>query len=173
LVSWEASDAKINWKNPPASQRIPGVEITFKKGDGKTQIVRYFNVNVIDDNLSKRNTNFIPYLMKIAPYATMLKSASYLMHNDYIKYTKIRSAILNSSDFIIQDDSGIPLRYLKNNEWTVSLHGVYNQPIPQFKNRTQYDLKQAYKSSTGVLPFSYGYNYSKGKSNLLTASRMK
>ena len=173
LVSWEAADAKINWQNPPASQRIPGVEITFKKGEGKIQIVRYFNLSVADDNLHRRNPNFIPYFMKIAPYATMLKSASYLMHNDDIKYTKIRAAILNSSDFIIQDDSGIPLRYLKGNEWIVSLHGVYDQPIPMFRNRTQHDLKAAYKASTGVLPFSYGYDYKEGKSNLLTASRIR
>jgi len=171
LVSWEASDAEINWRNPPASQRIPGVEITFRKGNGKTQTVRYFNVNVADDYLSKRNQNFIPYFMKNVPYATMVKSASYLMHND-VRYTKIREAILNSSDFIIQDDSGIPLRYFTGNEWAVSLHGVYDEPIQLFKNRAQPDLKEAYKSSTGVLPFSYGYGH-RYKQNLLTASRVQ
>jgi len=111
--------------------------------------------------------------MKIAPCATMLKSASYLMHNDNKRYTKIRTAILNSSDFIIQDDSGIPLRYFNKNEWTLAFHGVYAQPIKLFNNRHQPDLKQAYTASTGVLPFSYGYAYKKGKSNVLTASRIK
>ena len=172
LVPWEDSDAKTHWRNPPASQRIPGIEITFKKGDGKTQTVRYFNVNVEDNNLSKRCQNFIPYFMKIAPYATMLKSASYLLHNDDRKFTKIRETILNSSDFIIQDDSGIPLRYFTNKEWAVSLHGVYNKPIKQFKNKVQPDLQKAFKSSTGVLPFSYGYGYPY-KQNLLTASRIQ
>jgi len=173
LVPWEASDAAINWKEPPASQRIPGIEISFKNGDGKTQIVRYFNVNVLDENLNKLQ-NFIPYLTKHTSYATILKSASYLMHNDYTKFTKIRSAILDSSDFIIQDDSGIPLRYFKNNEWTVALHGSYNKPIDLFENKIQYDLKIAYyKSSTGTLPFSYGYAHKKGESNLLTAKKIK
>jgi len=173
LVAWEAADARINWQNPPASQRIPGVEISFRKGNGKTQIVRYFNLNVIDDNLSRRNPNFIPYYVKSAPHATMLKSASYLMHNDDIKFTRIRAAILNSSDFIVQDDSGIPLRYFKSNEWNVALHGVYTKPIALFSNRAQPDLREAYKASTGVLPFSYGYDYRKDESNLLTAEKIK
>ena len=172
LVPWEASDAKINWKNPPASQRIPGIEVRFKKGDGKTQVVRYFNLNVVDENL-KKLPNFIQYLTNNMPYATMLKSASYLMHNDYIKFTKIRAAILDSSDFIIQDDSGIPIKYFKNSEWNVAMHGVYNKPISLFSNRYQIDLKEAYKSSTGVLPFSYGYYYKKDASNLLTAKKIK
>ena len=172
LVAWEDSDAKIHWRNPPTSQRIPGIEITFKKGDGKTQTVRYFNINVEDNNLNKRCQNFVPYIMKAAPYATMLKSASYLLHNADRKYTKIRETILNSSDFIIQDDSGIPLRYFTNKEWAVSLHGVYNKPIKQFKNKVQPDLQKAFKATTGVLPFSYGYGYPY-KQNLLTASRIQ
>jgi hypothetical protein len=170
LVPWEDSDAKINWGNPPASQRIPGVEITFKKGTGKTQVVRYFNVNVIDENLKNRNQNFIPYIEKNKSYATMIKSASYLMHNN-IKYNKIRSTILDYSCFIIQDDSGIPLKYFKNNEWNVSLHGVYDKPISKFSYRMQIDLKEAYKKSTGILAFHYGYGHGK-KSNLLTAKKL-
>jgi hypothetical protein len=172
LVSWETSDAKINWQNPPASQRIPGIEVSFKKGNGKTQVVRYFNLNVIDENL-KKLPNFIQYITKNASYATMLKSASYLMHNDNMKFTKIRAAILDSSDFIIQDDSGIPIRYFKNNKWAVSLHGVYNKPISLFANKYQLDLKEAYKLSTGILPFSYGYDYKKNESNLLAAKKIK
>ena len=172
LVPWEASDAKINWRNPPVSQRIPGIEVSFNKGEGKTQVVRYFNLNVIDENL-KKLPNFIPYITKNTSYATILKSASYLMHNDNIKFTKIREAIIDSSDFIIQDDSGIPIKYFKRNEWIVDLHGVYTMPIPLFSNKYQRDLKEAYKSSTGIVPFSYGYNYKIGESNLLTAKKIK
>jgi hypothetical protein len=170
LVGWEHSDAAIDWKKPPASQRIPGIEITFMKETGKTQVVRYFNINVSDDNLKTRNTNFIPYIEKTINYATMLKSASYLLHYD--NYTKIRSTIIKNSNFIVQDDSGIPLRYLNNNEWNISTHGVYNQPISLFSNRKQSNLKQAFNDSTGVLPFSYGYNYKPGESNLLIARKI-
>jgi hypothetical protein len=172
LVDGTKSDLKINWENPPASKRIPGVEITFRKGNGKKQTIRYFNLNVIDYALKTQSPNFLPYIQKNAPYSTFLKSASYLMHNDDIKFTKIRAAILKSSNSIVQDDSGVPLRYFPAKKWNVAFHGIYEQPIALFKHRYQSDLRAAMKKNTsGVLPFSYGYNYQKGKSNLMIITR--
>ncbi len=172
LVDGIDSDLKIRWENPPTSKRIPGVEITFRKNGGKLQKVRYFMLNVIDAALDKHSPHFIPYLKKDAPYMTFIKSASYLMHNDKIKFTKIRAAVLDISGFIVQDDSGVPLRYLPESSWNVKAHGVYDTPIPLFANRKQNDLLKKMKdSSTGVLPFSYGYDYKAGKSNLLTAEK--
>jgi len=172
LVQGRASDHKIKWEHPPASRRIPGIEVTFKKGNGRLQKVRYFMLNVIDYAVTKHSPQFLPYIKAGGPYTTFLKSASYLMHNDKIKFTKVRAAVLSSSSFIVQDDSGVPLRYLPSSRWTVSFHGVYDRPIPLFGHRTQKDLKLAMKKkSTGVLPFSYGYDYRKGESNLITARK--
>lgn len=171
LVASEKSDEKIDWTKPPKS-RVPGVEISFRKGNSKTQTVRYFMLNVIDQALADSSPNFIPYIAKNEPYSTFLKSASYLMHNDKVKFTKIRAAILQASSSIVQDDSGIPLRYFKENEWDISFHGVYDKPIPLFANRAQPDLKKlASEKSTGILPFSYGYDYKKDQSNLLVAEK--
>ena len=171
LVPADKSDEKIDWTKPPKS-RVPGVEISFKKGNGKTQIVRYFMLNVIDQALTESSPNFIPYLAKNGPYSTFIKSATYLMHNDKIKFTQIRTAILATSTSIVQDDSGVPLRYFNTNEWNVSFHGVYDKPIPLFANRMQPDLfKLAKEKSSGVLPFSYGYDHQKDKSNLLVAEK--
>jgi len=158
------------WENQPKN-RVPGVEIAFKGNSGKIQKIRYYMLNVIDNALTVSSPNFIPYLLKEGRYTTVIKSASYLMHNDTIKFTKIRKAILDSSDYIIQDDSGIPLRYFQKG-WSMKFHGFYDRPIPLFSNRTQNDLKEAMKKhSTGILPFSYGYDYKKGESNLMTAER--
>lgn len=172
LVPGIKSDHRIRWQSPPASRRIPGIEISFRKGSGKVQKVRYFMLNVIDYALKKHSPHFLPYIKKNGPYATFIKSASYLMHNDKIKFTKIRAAVLSSSRYIVQDDSGIPLRYLPSSRWNVKFHGVYDRPIPLFKNRAQKDLRRAMKKkSTGILPFSYGYDYRKNESNLITAER--
>jgi len=172
LVAGEKSDVKITWQNPPASKRIPGVEISFRKGNGPVQVIRYFMLNVIDYSLEKNSPNFIPYIDKGAPYMTFIKSASYLMHNDDIKFTKIRAMVIADSSFIAQDDSGVPLRYLPASKWDLGFHGVYDKPIALFANRGQKDLKEAFaKQSTGVLPFSYGYNAGKGQSNLMTARK--
>jgi len=130
-------------------------------------------LNVINYALKKHSPNFLPYLKKEGRYTTVIKSASYLMHNAMIKFTKIRKSVIENSDYIVQDDSGVPIRYLSNN-WQLQFHGYYDQPIPLFKHRTQKDLQMAMKkNSTGILPFSYGYDYGKGQSNLITAKRLK
>ncbi|MBN1497982.1 MAG: hypothetical protein JXA07_14510 [Spirochaetes bacterium] len=173
VVPGMPSDDRIDWQNPPKS-RIPGVEISFRKSRGKKQTVRYYMLNVIDNALNTYSPNFIPYIKKEGPYAVVIKSASYLMHNDKIKFTKIRSAILASARYLVQDDSGIPLRYFKPGEWKLAFHGYYNGPIGLFANRMQNDLKKEMdEKSTGKLPFSYGYVYQEGKSNLMTAERVK
>lgn len=167
------SDDRIDWQNPPKS-RVPGVEIAFRKANGKKQTVRYYMLNVIDNALTASSPNFVPYIKKNGPYAVILKSASYLMHNDEIKFTKIRTAILDSIKYLVQDDSGIPLRYFKPGEWKLAFHGYYNGPIGLFANRMQNDLKREMdKKSTGRLPFSYGYVYKQGQSNLMTAEKIK
>lgn len=173
LVEGIKSDSRIRWQSPPKSRRIPGIEISFKKGNSPVKKLRFFMLNVIDSALTKFSPNFIPYIKNAGPCTTVIKSASYLMHNDKIKFTKIRAAILAVSRYIIQDDSGIPLRYLTPNRWKVKFHGTYSIPIPMFRKRLQKDLKKAMKEySTGILPFSYGYNYKSGESNLMTIERI-
>ncbi len=174
LTAGIESDKGIRWQSPPKSGRIPGIEIQFRKGNGRVMKIRFFMLNVIDNALTKFSPNFIPYIKSAGPYTTVIKSASYLMHNDKIKFTKIRAALLAVSRYIVQDDSGVPLRYLTPGTWNVKFHGYYNSPIPMFKNRLQKDLKKAMKEhSTGILPFSYGYNYKPGESNLMTVERIK
>ncbi|MBN2080204.1 MAG: hypothetical protein JW838_14640 [Spirochaetes bacterium] len=173
VVDGIPADDRINWQNPPKS-RIPGVEILFRKGSGKVQIVRYYMLNVIDYALTNFSPNFIPYLKKEGPYAVIIKSASYLMHNDQIKFTQIRAALLATMNYLVQDDSGIPLRYFNQEKWRLTFHGYYDRPIGLFANRSQPDLKKAMnEKSTGKLPFSYGYDYKLGQSNLMTAERIK
>lgn len=166
-VPWEAGDDLIDWDKPPVSGRIPGVEIDFSK-DGKTRTLRFFMLNVIDYALKTWSPHFLKYLEAGKPYCTFIKSASYLMHNDKNKFTLIRKAVLNCSSVIVQDDSGIPLRYISGSIWNNSFHGVYDRPIRLFRNRMQKDLKLAFKKkSTGKLPFSYGYDHKEGRSNLI------
>lgn len=168
------SDNSIAWENPPKSQRVPGIEIVFKKNGGLPRKVKYFMVNILDSSLAFNAPKFLPYLTSQGPFSTIIKSASYLMHNDKAKFTKIRSAILESSDLIVQDDSGIPLRYFPSSHWKVQLHGYYDRPIDLFSNSLQKDLREAMKKySTGVLPFSYGYHFKEGESNLLSAEKLK
>jgi len=158
--------------------RIPGVEITFRRRGGKEQTIRYFMVNVADASLAKSAPDFIPYLESQRRFATMIKSASYLMHKEGVRepahFEKIRSLILSRSDFVVQDDSGVPLRLFARDTWKLQFHGRYEAPTQEFAKHLQKDLKvEMQRNSTGKLPFSYGYAYRQGESNLMTAERAR
>ena len=157
-------------------KEVPGVEITFKRNGGKEQTLRYFMVNVADAYLAK--SSFLPYLKSQGRFVTMIKSASYLMHKEAIQdpahFTQIRALILAQSDFVVQDDSGVPLRLFARDTWKLRFHGKYDAPTPEFGKYLQRDLKiETQRNSTGKLPFSYGYAYKQGESNLMTAERVQ
>ncbi len=156
--------------------RVPGVEISFRRTGGKAQTVRYFMVNVADALLAKSSPDFLPYLKGQGRLVTMIKSASYLMHKEGIEeaahFEKIRSLIVAQSDFLVQDDSGVPLRLFARDTWKLRFHGKYEAPTPEFGKYLQKDLKiEMQRNSTGRLPFSYGYAYKQGESNLVTVER--
>ncbi len=82
--------------------------------------------------------------------------------------------ILARSDFVVQDDSGVPLRLFARDAWKLRFHGVYQAPTTEFGKFLQKDLKvEMQRNSTGKLPFSYGYAFKQGESNLMTAERSK
>ncbi len=172
---WIADDGTLTDSAPlkKGGKAIAGAEVLFRKNaSSPLKRVRYFQLNVIDNSL-KTYTNFIPYLETYGRYTTILKSASYLMHNED-KFTKIRALVLDHSDYLLQDDSGAALRYFPANTWKLSFHGTYSRPVPLFAHRYQSDLNEMIKKhSTGPLPFSYGYNFKENESNLMFAERIK
>ncbi len=160
-----------------AKKSIPGVEIIFEKINPDTlhpaaqQALYYFSANLHDASLRK-NMAFHEFIAREkALFATYLKSASYLMYKNY--FSEIRTLILGHSNFIVQDDSGIPFRFFKPEEWDVSLYGQYKAPISLFANWYQDDLKAAYADTGKIKPltFGIGYNWQSGQSSLLVAKK--
>lgn len=172
---WITGESELTDTAPAArgGKNISGAEILFRKDQSSPlKRVRYFQLNVIDNSL-KTYTNFIPYLETYGRYTTIIKSASYLMHNTD-KFTKIRALVLDHSDYLLQDDSGAALRYFPTDTWKLSFHGTYSRPVPLFAHRYQADLNDMIKKhSTGPLPFSYGYNFKENESNLMFAERIR
>jgi len=79
------------------------------------------------------------------------------MHND--TFSDIRSFILNTSDAIVQDDSGIPWSYISRLSWDFTLYGDYHSPIREYADYEQDDLKEAYqKADSRILNFRIGFN---------------
>jgi len=134
-----------------------GAEIVYvDEGDTVLRRICYFSANVADGAL-KMNPNCAKFFENIENnVVTMIKSASYLMHNTY--FSIVRNAVLNKSKAFFQDDSGIAFRYIDGSRWNVRLYGVYNGPIPMFKNRFEEDLQEAYKNGKAKpINFQYGY----------------
>lgn len=143
-----------------------GVEIDFVNSDSVLKKVYYFSVNLDNEHLNK-NQNFTTFINQQNDVVTYIKSASYLMHASY--FSAIRDLILSKSNYVLEDDSGIPYRYFKTEEWTPTFYGKYSGAISLFPNKFQKDLDSCYKNSTAVKPldFGIGYKYKVGESNLL------
>lgn len=97
------------------------------------------------------------------------------MHKDY--FSRIRRIILQNSLAVIQDDSGIPVRFFPDSLWSRQLYGSYDAPIKLFANWFQKDLKVLYDSTDRALvkplSFGIGYDYKNNGSNLMFFSKKK
>jgi hypothetical protein len=147
-----------------------GLVIEFQKENRAPQRLYYFSLNLHDRHLSS-NQPFLEFAARLPQPATMLKSTSYLLHDK--GFSKIREVILDRSAVIVQDDSGVPYRYLTPERWNVQLYGDYSLPFRPFQFRVQSDLRAAYQQKAAIraLGFPIGYGAGRIPSNLLVARR--
>ena len=157
----ESTTAEL--RTPPAG-RVPGLRVTFSKpGEKRLRTLHYFKADLSDNGLTAA-PQALKWLENTAPKATYLKSASYLMHA--AQFSKIREFILEKTDLIVQDDSGIPLRHFSPDHWERAFFGTYDGPIQLFGNRMQKDLLEAYGASAKPLGFGIGYDHQEKASNI-------
>lgn len=154
-----------------------------RKGEEKVRTLTYFPVNLMNTTFWSRvglvekglevRTDLVNYIKGLNINATYLKSASYLMHRS--SFSMIRDLILNESDFILQDDSGIPVKHFDKGKWDLTFYGTYTRPIHLFSDQHQEDLKEIYEDKENntikELPFGIGYQYHKGTSNIMLAKK--
>lgn len=148
--------------------------------DNEVKYVYYFSMNLMNDNYSsnkglKDHPEIGLMINRYNIKTTYLKAASYLLHMS--GFTYLKSLILNSSNQIVQDDSGIPIKHLINNKiWNTSFYGYYTKPISLFNVRYQQDLYDCYHNPSlpvGELPFGIGYKSKTGTSNMSISIRNK
>ncbi len=148
-----------------------GVEITFTDINKQPKTLYYFSLNAADGGL-KSNKGFVTYLKNMGPINTYLKGASYLMHKNY--FSIIRNTILNQSQHVIQDDSGIAFHYFteSSSKWNYTFYGQYLKPISLFSAFYQADLDSLYKKQgSKPIGFGIGYNFKDKNSNFMIASK--
>jgi hypothetical protein len=150
---------------------IPGVRIVFASpGSTENQTLYYFQFNLNNDSLD-RNQAFVSFLKGFGPMTSFTKAASYLMYKPY--FSAVRQFILDQSLYVLQGDSGIPLKYFDPAGWNLRFYGTYAGPIALFSNCYQADMATKYRKSQDIqpLPFGIGYRHRARTSNLMFASK--
>jgi len=132
--------------------------------DGIISTVVYFSQDLSNAPFEKNKALGALLARNLPNCYTIIKSASYLMHN--YGFSAIRNMILQYSDAVLQDDSGVLFKLFDPKVWTLNLHGVYNGPTKQFGEYFEPALCQAFQGGGKPLSFRYGYELS---SNLLWA----
>lgn len=150
---------------------VPGVRITFTRAAHAPQTLYYFSTDLSDSAVAK--TGFLKWMRSLGSVRSFAKAASYLMHGE--NFTKVRKLLLDRSSLLVQDDSGIPVRFLEPAQWSVNLYGRYLGPIQLFlkDHAAQPQLKEMYEKNPSVpLPFSFGYRWHPSESTFIAARRL-
>ncbi len=160
----------------PWDSLITGVRIYFSgtKNSGNPKELVYLAHDASDEAQSKDST-LIRFVKKYGKNGTntYIKAASYLMYKTY--FSKIRNAVLAVSDFYLQDNSGMPIKFFDKNRWEITFYGNYIRPIPLFANWYQPELRKIYLTDTTIKPLDFGIGYAvfKERSNLMIARKKK
>jgi hypothetical protein len=169
LISDQAAAINNDSDKPVHSQQraaAPGVKIVFSDGSGTKQTLYYFSTNLADGSFER--SGFSAFLAKLGPADSLIKSASYLLHEPH--FAGVRKLLLNISATILQDDSGIPLTYFQATKWRLQAFGHYTGPISMFASFYQPRMAEPFQDAS-PLEFGIGYRWRKNESNFLLAQR--
>jgi hypothetical protein len=147
-----------------------GVKITFvDPASGAEKVLYFFSTDLSDDGL-KSNPAVLRFTEQQGQANCFVKAASYLMYEG--RFDTVRSFLLSDSLAILEDDSGIPVKYITQDKWTLRFFGSYTGPINLFKQYYQPELRQYYEASSPKnLTFSFGYQWNRHNSTLILAVR--
>jgi hypothetical protein len=143
-----------------------GVKIIFgDSSTGKKRTLYYFSTDLSDNGI--KTSGFLTFCNSLGQGDSFIKSASYLMHSD--NFSTVRDFLLTHSVSLLEDDSGIPVRYFAKG-WQLHPYGRYAGPIGLFGSQYQTKLNEVFaKGRTTPIDFSLGYRWKPSESNILLA----
>jgi hypothetical protein len=147
------------------------VEIRFRHGSEKAERrLIYFSTDLAAQ--FERNPAFANFLKRQGHPDTLVKSASFLLH--WKMCAALRQYIMDNSNLILEDDTGVPYHYLQPPQWKVTLFGEYSRPDRPFTKLYQTDLAEAFHDPSRVhnLGFSLGYGSGRRSSSMILARRV-
>ena len=152
------------------SKKHQGVAIRFHRGaDTTARTLYYFSRDLAAD--FEKNPAFSRFLHRLGTPDTLVKSGQFLLHWQMCR--ALRQYILDNSNLIFEDDTGIPYAYFKNPTWQVQLFGEYSAPDRPFTREYQRDLAAAFQEPEKVrkLGFPLGYGSQRRPSSMILATR--
>ena len=164
--AYDAPDAK----RPPVLMRAVRVDFASANNGSVIQQLYYVSVDAADRAL-EFYPGFLNWASQYKPGTVLIKSASYLLHDQ--QFSKTRTMLLDAAVVLVQDDTGIPFRFISQNPWQVKLYGRYHRPIRPMRYGYQKDLEMAFNSreEQNALPFPFGYHWRGQQSGLIVAHR--
>jgi hypothetical protein len=154
---------------PGVKSAAKGVKIVFSAGEGPMQTLYYFSTNLANDGV--KTSGFLAFCEKLGVADSFVKSASYLLHSG--NFSTVRNFMLDHSATILQDDSGIPVKYFDRKQWQLQPYGRYSGPIAIFARNYQPQMAEVFRKGQSIpIDFGLGYRWRINDSNLLLAQKM-
>lgn len=162
-------DGTVSPLDRNAPQRgVQGAKITFHSAGKPKQTLYYFSTDVSDSGV--KNSGFLKFVDSFGRGDALFKAASYLPHSG--NFSQVRDFILDKADYVVQDDSGIPVAYFKRDQWNFQPFGRYLGPIAIFPGRHQNQLAEMYhRGPSKPIDWGMGYRWRTNESNVLLAVR--
>jgi hypothetical protein len=150
------------------------VELRFRLSTDAPQrvrVLRHIAFNLDDEHL-KGNPALLAHLSSKGKVAAMTKAASHLLWNDH--FGLIRGWLLDHTDWMISDSTGLPPRYAQPAGYTQDTYGKFDGPAPfgLFDAKDANDFKHLFASEPSrELAFRYGYPDRNGHAHLIVTHR--
>jgi len=148
-----------------------GICISFRRnGEESIKKVYYFSIDIADYKLNSQ-PGFEKFVKSFSQMNTYIKSGSYILANK--NFSTMRRIISENSRKILQDDTGMPLKYIDQKIFDLQMWGTYSKTISDLSWGYQPDLKEALKKSGNnySLPFYISYNGNYGEGIMMFARR--
>ncbi|MBL8173887.1 MAG: hypothetical protein JNK48_04415 [Bryobacterales bacterium] len=144
-------------------RRNRGVRIEAQGAKGEVARFVYLAAN-LNNKWLEENEPLRKFVARAGQPAAFFKSTSYMPHKR--EFSVLRDLILAHCRAVVQDDSGIPYKYVDRGKWDVRLYGEYKQPYGSFRYLVQKDLRKAYEAGAAPLGFRIGYGFGRVPSGL-------
>lgn len=168
LVSLDDKGVVVAGDAKEARPSVKGAKIVFSGEDGVKRTLFYFQADI--SNRGPSLDQVLTFAKNVGPSDALIKSASYLLHTD--GFSKVRGFLLENTQTILEDDSGIPLRHFAK-DWSVKPLGSYTGPISIFSQHYQRDVATLFRTAPppAALPFGFGYRIRAAQSSVMLATR--